>query len=291
MVGIKASSAKITDLESAIAPLEAALSKFEWEYQAKLGGLITELRDLEGTTERIEHRTARIHARIVCDPGGILGDLFNREELTEIGELFGIDIPESWFVDEPPEPAHDATWNFKGGSQSAEEEILRQLQQRKFEKKQRADPDMRAMYRELARQFHPDLAADENDRSLRQEMMLRINAAWQGHDFAALKRIRLETEHMSPNWHLSQITRRLAWARRESTRLGGQIEALQHRLQTLRGSDTFPLWFDADLGKAVIARQALALRSDISRQRDRLESAKDSFRHALHSFAAASNLA
>lgn len=147
------------------------------------------------------------------------------------------------------------------------------------------------MYRDLARQFHPDLAGDGTDRSVRQEMMLRINAAWQSHDFAALKRIRLETEHMSPNWNLSQITRRLAWARRESTRIGGQIEALQHRLQTLRGSDTFPLWFDADLGKAVIARQSLALRSDINRQRDRLESAKDSFRHALHSFAAASNLA
>ena len=291
MVGIKAANAKIVDLEVAIAPLEAALSKFEWAYQAGLGGLLVELRDLTGTTERIEHRTARIHARLVCDPGGILGDLFNREELTDIGELFGIDIPETWFADDSPAQRHDSTWNFKGGSQSAEEEILRQLQQKKFEKKQRADPDMRTMYRELARQFHPDLSTDESDRSVRQEMMLRINAAWQNHDFAALKRIHLDTEHLMPNWHLTQITRRLAWARRESTRLGGEIESLQHRLQTLRRSDTFPLWFDAELGKAVIARQAMALRSDINRQRDRLESAKDSFRQALHSFAAASNLA
>jgi hypothetical protein len=41
----------------------------------------------------------------------------------------------------------------------------------------------------------------------------------------------------------------------------------------------------------VIARQALALRSDISRQKERLELAKDAFRQALHAFAAASNLA
>lgn len=291
LLGIKASHARVAELEGAIAPLEGALSSFEWEYQVRLGSLLTELRELEDSTERIEHRIARIHARLVCDPGGILGDLFDREELTEIGELFGIEILESWFGDDLPKPTNDETWNFKGGSESAEEEILGELQQRKLDKQQRDDPDMRSMYRELARQFHPDLATDDTDRSKRQEVMLRINAAWQNRDFNALKRIQLDTEHLMPNWHLSNITRRLAWARRESTSLGGHIESLQNRLLQLRGSDTFPLWFDKELGNSVITRQALALRNDITRQRDRLDNAKESFRQALHAFAAASNVA
>ncbi|MEJ7839401.1 MAG: J domain-containing protein [Thermomicrobiales bacterium] len=291
LLGIQASTAKVAALEVAIAPLETALSSFEWEYQVRLGTLLSDLRELENTTQRIEYRSARVHARLVCDPGGILGDLFDREELMDIGELFGIEIPESWFAEEPPVERHDETWNFKGGSQSAEEEIFRQLQQRKLDKQRRADPDMRTLYRELARQFHPDLASDDADLTTRQEVMLRINAAWQNRDLAALQLIQLDTEHLMPDWHLSNITRRLAWARRESTSLGGQIESLQKRLQQLRGSDTFPLWFDAELGKTVIARQALALRSDIVKQRGKLDIAKESFRQALHAFAAASNIA
>jgi hypothetical protein len=293
MLQIKATGERISELETAIAPLEHALGKFEWEYQARLGGLLAELRDLTGVTERIEHRTARIHARMVCDPGGILGDLFDREELTEIGQLFGIEIPESWFNDAPEPRREKSSWDFAGGDEdnSAEEEILRQLRERESVRARNADPEIRTLYRDLARRFHPDLASDDADRSMRQEMMLKVNAAWQNHDFAMLRKIQQDTEHLMPNWHASLIEKRLNWARRERDRLEERIRTLQERLRTLRASDTFPLWFDSDLGQSVIARQALALRSDISRQKERLELAKDAFRQALHAFAAASNLA
>jgi hypothetical protein len=290
MLEIKAHGERISDLESAIAPLETALGKFEWEYQSRLGALLAELRELSSTTERIEHRTARIHARMVCDPGGVLGDLFDREELRDIGELFGIDIPESWFADAPDPQQRSSDWDFHNGNQSAEEEILRQLRERQANRPRTENPEMRTLYRDLARRFHPDLAADDADRTERQEMMLKVNAAWQSQDFASLRRLHQETEHLMPNWHQSLIAKRLAWAKRERVRLEERMSSLQERLRTLRASDTFPLWFDADLGNSVIARQAVALRSDIRLQKERLDAAKEAFRQALHAFAVASHL-
>jgi hypothetical protein len=291
LIDIETLKGEIVELETAISPLEHALEKFEWEYQARLGAMLAELRDLQAATERIEHRTARIHARMVCDPGGLLGDLFDREELTDIGEMFGIDIPESWFGPPREEPQEDRGWNFAGNQNTGEEEILRRLQRQRQRPAAAADPEARKLYRDLARRFHPDLAADELERGTRQEMMLRINAAWQDRDYAALKRIFNETEHLLPGWHRSRLAVRLNWAKREAARLDERIAALKERLRTLRSSDTFPLWFNPQLGNSVIARQALALRSDIVEQTERLTAAKEAFRQALHAFAVASNVA
>jgi len=288
LVAIKARQGTISELEAAISPLEHALETFEWEYQSRLGGLLAELSNLRETTERIEHRTARIHARMVCDPGGLLGDLFDREELSDIGEMFGIDIPESWFGPPRRDQAHDRAWDFAGNS-GAEEEILHRLTRN--HPRPKADPEASKLYRDLARRFHPDLAADDLERGTREEMMLRINAAWQDRDIATLQRIFNETEHLAPDWHQSRVAVRLNWARREATRLDERIVVLHERLRTLRGSDTFPLWFNQKLGNSVIARQALALRSDIAEQTERLATAKDAFRQALHAFAVASNVA
>jgi hypothetical protein len=291
LIAIKTRQGKIAELETAISPLEHALETFEWEYQTRLGALLAEVRDLQQTTERIEHRTARIHARMVCDPGGLLGDLFDREELTDIGEMFGIDIPESWFGPPREEPREDRGWNFSGNQNTGEEEILRRLQLRKQRPAADTDPEARKLYRDLARRFHPDLASDDLERGTRQEMMLRINAAWQDRDYATLKRIFHETEHLADGWQQSRLAIRLNWAKREAARLDERIVALHERLRTLRSSDTFPLWFNPQLGNSVIARQALALRSDIAEQTERLAAAKDAFRQALHAFAVSSNVA
>jgi predicted nucleic acid-binding Zn-ribbon protein len=289
MLVIEANRRKIADLEGGIAPLEKALATFEWEYQAKLGGLLAELRDVQGITQRIEHRTARVHARLVCDPGGILGDLFDREELLDIGTLFGITIPESWFADDP-EPREQRTSGEPFDEQaSAEDEILRRLRRRPTSPN--ADPDLRVTYRDLARRFHPDLAVDDADRIERQDMMLRINAAWQAGDLGALRKIQQDTEHLAPDWQDALIARRLAWAAREDARLRDRITALESRMKLLRESDTFPLWFDAKLGASVISRQANALRGEIVIAKERLERAKDAFRMALHQFATATSIA
>src|SRR5699024_10400440 len=85
-------------LEAELAPIQAAFEAFEWEYTQRVGHLSSELASLRATTRRMEHQTERIHARLVSDPDGVLGDLFAEDELREIGEMFGIDVPDEWFA-------------------------------------------------------------------------------------------------------------------------------------------------------------------------------------------------
>ena len=290
---IKLRQAYVERLQTEIAPLLAALEKFEWQYRARLGNLQQELRNLNSLVDRLEHRTVRIHARLVADPAGVLGDLFTREELDEIGEMFGIEIPASWFApdDEIERQEREREWRFYQSTdrnQDAEEEILRRMKRRQH----RHLPDderkeIRTLYRSLARLCHPDLAADEPDRIRRQELMLRINDAWHQQNLDALREIDQDRGGLLGWRSLTNWAERVLWGRKECVRLDKQIIALTERLQALRASDTFPLWFNPTLGNSVISQRAVTLRIDIANAHHRVDEAKEAFRQALHHYAAA----
>lgn len=276
--------AQIARLDAEIAPLVVALEKFEWEYTARLGVLQREIHGIRALIERLEHRTARIHARLMADPNGVLGDLFDREELREIGEMFGIEIPPSWFrAGEEAGQDEDARhgWNpFDGhGFRGEDPEPLRRM--RKPRLANDAAREMRTLFRGLARRFHPDLAEDDDDLARRQELMLQINAAWHDQDLDALRNLEHETAHEAGRSRQSSLAHRIPWLRQECVRLDRQIEALTAQLQSLRASDTFPLWFNPALGNSVISQRATALRIDIATAHHHADRAKDAFRQAL----------
>jgi hypothetical protein len=276
----------IERLESEIGPLLDALNTFEWEYKARVGTLQSELRSLNHQIQTFEHRTARIHARLVADPDGILGEIFSREELQEIGELFGIEVPASWFAreDELDRQEREREWRFH---ESAGEEAFRRDRGRKSSARKEPDAELRSLYRRLARLCHPDLATSDADRTRRQELMHRINAAWHDRDIDALREIehdRIGTVGWSA---LRGWAERLVWARRELVRLDARIIALTERLQSLRSSDTFPLWFNPSLGNSVITNRTTTLRIDIANAQHRLDQAREAFRQALRHYAIA----
>ena len=51
-----------------------------------------------------------------------------------------------------------------------------------------AENELRQLYRELARKYHPDTAFDDLDRQYRHEMMLRINEAYANGDLSTLRK-------------------------------------------------------------------------------------------------------
>ena len=283
-------TAQVEALQRELAPLQAAFERFEWEYTQRLGHLQADLRQLRGTIERLEQRTARIHARLVADPGGVLGDLFDRDELREIGEMFGIDVPDEWLVHARPGRGarRGQGWTFSGEDDAGERETLHRLRRaRSRSMPEEAAAELRQRYRELARRFHPDLAEGDAERDLRQEIMLRINHAWHCQDLEALRRIAQEMETLLPGWSGSRLAHRIAWARRECDRLEALAQELTGRIRQLRASKTFPLWFNATLGRTVINQRAAALAREIERERARLEDAQLAFRQALAHYAAA----
>lgn len=277
----------IQKLEQEIGPLIAALEAFEWEYKARVGTLQSELRSIRQEIETIESRTARLHARLVADPDGILGEVFTREELQEIGDLFGIEVPASWFTgdDEPGRRERDRTWSFhrESNEDGGEHEWLRN--QRRVTHRAEPDAETRSLYRKLARMCHPDLAVDDADRSRRQELMRRINAAWHARDLSALQDIE-QDRIATVGWSaLRSWAERLVWARRELVRLDDRILGLTARLRSLRANDTFPLWFNSSLGNSVIANRVTTLRIDIANAQHHLDQARESFRQALRHYA------
>lgn len=54
--------------------------------------------------------------------------------------------------------------------------------------------ELKRLYRQLARRFHPDFALDEDDRSYRTSIMMAINAAYAVGDFERLGKLALEPD-------------------------------------------------------------------------------------------------
>ena len=102
-------------------------------------------------------------------------------------------------------------------------------------------PELRRLFREVAKQIHPDLATDEADRAKRGQLMADINAAFSRGDAAALKAILVEYENSpeavrgtSPAADLLRITRQI---RQVSERLF----SIETMLIELTSSDTAKL--------------------------------------------------
>jgi len=285
----------ITRLDAEIQPLVAALETFEWAYKARLGRLQAELHAIRNLIGTLEDRTVRIHARMVADPNGMLGDLFDRGELREIGEMFGIEIPASWFraADHDERRERETAWRFFGDGPQGRanpgeaEEIRRMRRKHKPRLPEKTAIELRTLYRSLARRFHPDLCDSEHDRRRRQEMMLRINSAWHNQDLDLLRGIDRESAHEGGRDARGSFAERVLWARGECLRLDERIGELTRRVQALRASDTFPLWFNPTLGKSVISQRTTALRIDIANAHRQADEAKDAFRQALRYYAAA----
>ncbi|MGN6485369.1 MAG: J domain-containing protein [Thermomicrobiales bacterium] len=291
--GIEQRTGRLADLEAEIAPLLRALEQFEWQYNSTLGGVQRNLRQVRQQRDTIETWTTRIHARMVADPNHVMGDLFSEEELRQIGSLFGVELPESWFESareaEERRRREKREEGFFDGNTAAEEEILRRMMRGSRADRERlpdeVEQEIRSLHRSLARRFHPDLATTEAERQLCQEMMLRINDAWHNRDLADLRTLDEQSSHLAGTSTDRGVRRRLHWAEQEVIRLDGLIDGLATKLAALRGSSTFPLWFNPTLARTVITQRASVLQMDLSTETKHLEETKEAFRHALASYA------
>jgi hypothetical protein len=104
-----------------------------------------------------------------------------------------------------------------------------------------ASPEMKKLYREVARRVHPDLTSDRADRCKRQVLMAEANQAYERGDEAKLKKILTEYE-CSPESvtgegagaELVRVIRRISQAR-------SRLSEIEAELQELLRSDLFQL--------------------------------------------------
>ena len=104
-------------------------------------------------------------------------------------------------------------------------------------KKSKYSPKMeeqiKNLFRELARRFHPDLTSDPEEKKWREEVMTRVNQAYANRDLKALRALAEQPDRQvdAPNQTKEQ---EIAGLRVELKRLDGVIADLKARIKTPR---------------------------------------------------------
>jgi hypothetical protein len=136
--------------------------------------------------------------------------------------------------------------------------------------------DLRALYRDLAKRTHPDLATDETDRTARGILMAEINAAYARFDLVALRAI---SARLDASERDGQSTGAVA-LRAEIERLEGVISTLRGEIARLNQSDWMAMKIDAALARSrgfdwfdQARRHILARTAERRRELDRLVAA------------------
>jgi hypothetical protein len=112
------------------------------------------------------------------------------------------------------------------------------------------ETQIKALFRELARRYHPDLAATEAEREWRTPRMALVNAAYASRDLAALQTLAEAPEDDSrPMPHLDSRAALIASLQRESARLDELIERLEAELDELTYSPALKMQLDVKLAR------------------------------------------
>ena len=136
-------------------------------------------------------------------------------------------------------------------------------------------PDLKALYRQVAKAVHPDLAADEPERARRTQLMAAASAAYAAGDEAALTRM-LDGEAARPEAIVGDDTgARLVRTLRQIAQVRGRLAELDDLSRALEDD---PMWLLFDTvharkakGEDPLGETEAALRAQISSARAQLE--------------------
>jgi len=97
----------------------------------------------------------------------------------------------------------------------------------------RASPELKRLYREVAKRVHPDFTSDRSDRGKRQQLMAEANQAYECGDQARLAKILTDYECSpeavdgeGPGAELIRVIRRISQIRSRATEIEAEVEEL-----------------------------------------------------------------
>jgi hypothetical protein len=256
---------KITDLK----PLAAIVKPEERELALKLDEQAAVEAELAERELKAEHLRAELGA-------------FERQYLHHVGSLYAeLDDLKAQIAAQKAagNPADEA-------AKSAAEEARARAEETKATAGEKSDvapasfeatPEMKRLYREVAKRIHPDLASESNDRSRRQILMAEVNQAYESGDEAKLTKI-LTGYECSPESvkgdgagaDLIRVIRRISQAR-------SRVMEIDSELGELLRSDLYRLKSRLDeahtLGRDVLSEMAAKVAEQIVRAKSQMERA------------------
>lgn len=234
---------QIAQLELELFDTRAALALFERELAARIRPLEDRLRELQSALERARHRAER---------RAQWGSRLESEEPPDVVEQFH----RAWTPSDSPPPRKSAP-----PPRASDQEQLKHL------------------FRELAKRFHPDLTPDPQHKRWRQDMMAKVNQAYAAGDLQALSR--LAQESIEPPQERSQSREQvLVELSREIRRLDGLRVSLQNELDRLLRSQTVQLQLEVSMarqaGRDMLGEMAAELQLQIAQVEAELGSLRSS---------------
>ena len=133
--------------------------------------------------------------------------------------------------------------------------------------------DLKQVYRELAKRTHPDLATDADDRAIRSQRMVDINALYAKHDLEGLRKLLrlMETARQEPYETPEQRLQRL---KNERVSLDLAIRHTKAEIAEINRDPLMALKLDAALarsrGRDVLAEVAQQTQAMLTRGRERV---------------------
>jgi len=136
-------------------------------------------------------------------------------------------------------------------------------------------PEMKRLYRDVAKRIHPDLTSDRNDRAKRQQLMAEANQAYERGDQERLVKILTEYEHSpeavegeGPGAELVRVIRRVSQAR-------SRLAEIEAEMQELLRSDLYQLKLRVDeaekSGRAILKEMIAKVDEQIALAKQHLE--------------------
>ncbi|HKQ87104.1 MAG TPA: hypothetical protein VJS43_10070 [Candidatus Acidoferrales bacterium] len=105
----------------------------------------------------------------------------------------------------------------------------------------KASPEMKRIYRDVAKRIHPDLTSDREDRATRQQLMGRANEAYERGDETALMKILNEYESSPEAFHGEGPAAELVRVIRRISQVRGRLAEIEAESQALLRSDLYQL--------------------------------------------------
>jgi Skp family chaperone for outer membrane proteins len=247
---------RIAGLQAELAELRVNVGRFSAEYHARVGTLFVELDQIRLSIDEYERRIAWLQSH----PGG---DPATAEE--EIEREFKSRREEVQAEQEE--------------SQQYEEAFDRERERPRLDAN--AEAEMRRLYLDLARRFHPDTAKTEEEKRRREPIMQRINAAFRDRDLEQLRTLAKEEDFIDIAFESMSIGEKLVWAIREVARLNQVVATLEEELKLVRASDIHQLWIRIQQGERVLESLEVDLNHEIAERRNVLATLIGTYRQLV----------
>jgi chromosome segregation ATPase len=240
---IEAAEAEMINHEADLVDLRVELSAFRLEYDTRVGRKVAELEEIEAEIKRCQQRISQYRQ---WGPGGL--------PQTRTGTAY-VPVEEQYRrtwqqPEEPPSPPHVEPMD------TATEAQIKKL------------------YRQLCRRFHPDLTQDASERDWRTEMMTAINAAYAARSLVELEALAEKPEHSSTAENGAD-KQRLAALRDRLQQIQRRLREVEQEIRELTNSPTMQMSLDVKFaerqGRDLLAEMAADVEKDLARKRVELD--------------------